>query len=717
MKIRLLTTLLSLFVFSVAVAQTGSQVLVLEQSSFKAVQTDALTGVNIDPIATDSSRRPCARIKMHINRMTKEEINNLEVRLHSNNELMKCKTADYDNGLIIEMTAKPQTRFYIHHAKFGDSDEVMVNLEPNKVYVMEAYLNVLYPVTVSSNVVGADVYIDNAFVGNINQEFVLTVQDVMPGEHTLKIVYGGATQERKINVHAGSVYFRQDVNVQATIPQHVIFRVKPSNAIVEIEGAMLSMSATDGEYAVMSKSFRQGSYKYTVTAHDYHTKSGTIVVRDSKVVETVELEPSFGYLAVTGENLDGAVIYDDDNNRLGAMPTERIKLSSREHTIKIIKPRYKPYSTKVTIADANTTTITPQLEENFARVSFVADADVEVWLNGEHIGTGPTQYELEVGSYSVEGRKEGCDKSVQVVDIHSTATKIVNVKEPKPIYGAMIIESTPMFAQIEIDGKPVGETPLTLSQMLVGKHTVTISKAGYRTYTAQVEVEKDRTANVNVTLESGSSAASKPSKSVATPKSVQQPKKTTPTVKQPKSPKPKKEVAVDASTRYESSIDVGYSMHSATSLINHIGLSYIGGVRAGKSLFVGLGVGAEYNIYNIDNQESLTSYGVMSPGKISLPVYAHLRLYMGRKANNFVALSMGAKLLGKGDFEHNNTTYGYHANGVFGDVGYGLLFGKFYIMAGVTMQSFPKVDSYTSAQLDLKSAIAVGGRLSIGFTF
>ena len=57
MKIRLLTTLLSLFVFSVAVAQTGSQVLVLEQSSFKAVQTDALTGVNIDPIATDSSRR------------------------------------------------------------------------------------------------------------------------------------------------------------------------------------------------------------------------------------------------------------------------------------------------------------------------------------------------------------------------------------------------------------------------------------------------------------------------------------------------------------------------------------------------------------------------------------------------------------------------------------------------------------------------------------
>ena len=113
MKIKLLlTTLLSLLLLGAAVAQNSSQVLVLEQSSFKPVQTDALTGVNIDPIAKDSSRRPCARIKIHVNRMTKADINEIEVRLRSNNELMKCKTADYDNGLIIEMTAKEQTRFY-----------------------------------------------------------------------------------------------------------------------------------------------------------------------------------------------------------------------------------------------------------------------------------------------------------------------------------------------------------------------------------------------------------------------------------------------------------------------------------------------------------------------------------------------------------------------------------------------------------------------------
>ena len=107
---RLLTLFIAIVVTLTAAAQGAiKQSIILDASTFRPVQTDALTGVNIDPIGVDSSRRPCARIKVRINRMTKEEINNLEVRLHSNNELMKCKTADYDNGLIIEMTAKPST--------------------------------------------------------------------------------------------------------------------------------------------------------------------------------------------------------------------------------------------------------------------------------------------------------------------------------------------------------------------------------------------------------------------------------------------------------------------------------------------------------------------------------------------------------------------------------------------------------------------------------
>ena len=115
---KLLSIFVALFVFAVATAQEEHSI-IIDQSSFRAIQSDALTGVAIDPIGKDSSRRPCARLKVKINRMTRTEIDGIEVKIHTNNELIKCKTAEYDNGLILEMTALPVTRFYFYHPEFG----------------------------------------------------------------------------------------------------------------------------------------------------------------------------------------------------------------------------------------------------------------------------------------------------------------------------------------------------------------------------------------------------------------------------------------------------------------------------------------------------------------------------------------------------------------------------------------------------------------------
>ena len=61
------------------VAAQSENSIVIDSKSFRPVQTDVLTGVSIDPIGIDSSRCPCARIKMRINRMTKEDISAIEV--------------------------------------------------------------------------------------------------------------------------------------------------------------------------------------------------------------------------------------------------------------------------------------------------------------------------------------------------------------------------------------------------------------------------------------------------------------------------------------------------------------------------------------------------------------------------------------------------------------------------------------------------------------
>ena len=232
---RLLTILALLFVSFAAIAQDDNSI-IIDQNSFKTIHSDAITGVNIDPIGVDRSRRPCARIKVKINRMSREDIDKLDVKIHSNNELVKCKTADYDNGLIIEMSALQNTRFYFQHPEFGYSNEVNVNLEPNKEYYIEASLNKTYSIIINTNFEGADVYLDNIYKGVTNDNYQLTISNVLPGEHLLKVVYGGASPEQTINIHSGSISFRQDINIASAIPQHVVFKLSPTDALIEIDG-------------------------------------------------------------------------------------------------------------------------------------------------------------------------------------------------------------------------------------------------------------------------------------------------------------------------------------------------------------------------------------------------------------------------------------------------------------------------------------------------
>ena len=398
--------------------------IIIDASKFRPVQTDALTGVNIDPIGVDYSKRPCARLKIKINRMTVEEINGIEVKVATNNAVMKCQTAQYDTGLIVEMTAKPDTRFYFHHNEFGDSNEVCLNLEPNKEYYLEAYLNQQYPITVAANVAGADVYLDGVYKGQTDANYVLTVKDVIPGEHTLRVELGGIKQEQKIVVSASSVFFRQTINTQATKPQFVVFSVEPQSAVVSIDGK--HHPAQDGFVQLV---LQNGNYNYSVSAVGYHTQSGNFTVAGAKVEKEVKL-----------------------------------------------------------MADA-------------ANVTITAPDGAEIWVNGSKKGTSSWSGTLSSGTYIFEARKSGHQSASISANISSSQPNShFTLPAPTPIVGSLVVMSAPAMAEVAIDGKVVGRTPLDLGDVLVGEHTVTISKEGYAPKTQKVTLVEGKVETVNITL-------------------------------------------------------------------------------------------------------------------------------------------------------------------------------------------------------------------------
>ena len=695
---KIFAILLILFVCATATAQVENSI-VLDAKSFRAVQQDALTGVNIDPIGLDHSRQACARVKIKFDRMNKAQIDALEVKMRSNTDLTKQKVADYfDNVLILEMTAKPNTRFYLYSPEFGESNEVTLNLEGNKEYQLEATLNQTYSIVVESNVVGADVYIDGVFKGQTDDNKKCTISDVMIGEHRLKVVYGSALSEKLIDVNKNAISFTQNVDIAAATPQHVVFEVTPVDidAMVEVDSAFLPV--TRGSEGIVDKLLKQGKYRFTVTAPNYNTYSGEVVVYNKKVELQIALTPAYGFLNISGDSADNAVVYVD-NKRVDSDAVSNLQLPSGEHTVRIVKQRYKPYQTVVKILDGHTVSITPTLEPNFASVTIKAStSDVEIWLNGSYVSKGVYTADLELGTYEVEGRKSSHASTPQFFDVAAAEPMTVVLNAPTPIYGSVDVSSTPQKGDIYIDNVATGQqTPATINNVLVGEHNITVKKSGYYSNSQRITVVKDDMKIVTIPLRSN----------------IQSTVTKTPTTK-PTTPKKYKPQPKRVKAHYEQSIDAGYSMHFVSnSIVNHIAVSYIGGIRANRTMFVGLGVGAEYNFDNIDNSK----LPALSAGGFNVPISIHARAYMGSRSRTFFALSAGGKLFGSDNFTHNGIEYKYHTNGAFGDLSFGVNLGKFYFSLGASAQMLPREESYTDKQLDIKSDMCLGAKLSLGFTF
>ena len=421
---RLLTFLISILTLLTATAQEEYSI-ILDQSTFRKVNADPLTGVNIDPIAKDKSRNACARVKIRFANMSKAEIDALDVKFKSNTDIVRQEVAQYfDDVLILEMTARPATRFFVKSDQFGSSNEVSLNLEGNCEYEMEARLNQSFSIVVSSNVEGAEVYVDGKMKGRTGANWSLTVSEVTIGSHTLKVVYGGVSSEQKIDVNKNSISFRHNVDVAASEPQFVVFAVEPQSAVVIIDNKHYTL--TEGAMRVVLPA---GNYNYTVTAAGYHSQSGTFAVAGDKVTKQIALT-----------------------------------------------------------ADAATVTLT-------------APDGAEIWVNEEYKGKGSWSGVLSSGTYIFEARKQGHKSSVISKQITSTRpTQSYALPAPPPIYGSVLVDGTPLMADVSLDGKPIGQTPLKKGGILIGNHTLTISKSGYDAKNQSVTITEGQTAVVDVTL-------------------------------------------------------------------------------------------------------------------------------------------------------------------------------------------------------------------------
>jgi formylglycine-generating enzyme required for sulfatase activity len=290
----------------------------------------------------------------------------------------------------------------------------------------------------------------------------------------------------------------QTVVQQTVMSQYLVFQVTPSDAMVMVNNE--AWPVTEGS---ARKFVPFGSYEYRISSKLYHPEVGRVEVNDpnNKAVVTVSLNPAFGYISIpaTGE-LAGATIYID-NEMVGQTPVKSPALASGQHKVMAVKPLYQSKEQTVTVSDGQTTTFTPTMTADFSTVTLTVENNAEIWVNGERKGTGRWTGDLASGEYVIETRLANHRTASATKRITSAQrTQTIALEAPVPIYGSINIATTPDMADVYIDDKLAGQTPLFLQQYLVGEHKVRVSKANYGDYQTSVTLNEGRMTEVGGAL-------------------------------------------------------------------------------------------------------------------------------------------------------------------------------------------------------------------------
>ena len=198
--------------------------------------------------------------------------------------------------------------------------------------------------------------------------------------------------------------------------------------------------------------------------------------------------------------LDGQTLAVTDGTATKRMPfgTYSYRVQASRHAVK---------SGTIVVNDPkNKHIVNITLEPQYVNAKFSVANRAEIWIDEQKRGTGSCTMELGYGTYLVECRLPGHKPSQQEIQIDkNSATGTITLTPPTPVYGSIDINSTPAEAEIWIDGKQVGTTPMFLSECIVGEHELLLKKSGYKDKKHILLVSESQTSAVSESLEKGMS--------------------------------------------------------------------------------------------------------------------------------------------------------------------------------------------------------------------
>ena len=255
----------------------------------------------------------------------------------------------------------------------------------------------------------------------------------------------------------------------------------------------------------ISKFLPVGStHTYKIECELYHTETGSFTVTEggNGVVIEKQLRPAYGFMNVTSQPESGAVVFIN-NKKVGVTPYKSGKMASGTYDVKVVKEMFGTKEQKFTVNDGQTTEAVLNMNAHFVDVTITTDALSEIYVDEVYVDKGSWMGRLTEGTHVIEARKDKHYSSYKEVNVVLGKNLTITVDAPNPMCGFLEISSSPLRADVYIDGQHYGQTPKVISNLLVGEHQLKLSKEGCAEIRKTITIVENETLSLMEKMQTG----------------------------------------------------------------------------------------------------------------------------------------------------------------------------------------------------------------------
>lgn len=247
---------------------------------------------------------------------------------------------------------------------------------------------------------------------------------------------------------------------------------------------------------------RKGTYTVNVEKRGYYDVAQSFVVGDDPSMSvTVNLRRKPGKLVVfTDPAADAIVTVNDD--QVGKAPFGPVELQPGMHAVRVDAERFLPFADIVEVPGLERVErLHVQLVPRWANVSVESEPNgADIFAGEQKVGVTPAVIELLEGRHEISVSKDGFaawDGSVTAApNVAQALPKIVL----QPADAKLLVKTIPRGANVTVNGRYRGQSPITLSLSPDIDYEIGMSKAGYGVTSRRLRLQSAASDSITVDL-------------------------------------------------------------------------------------------------------------------------------------------------------------------------------------------------------------------------